>query len=239
MTRRLCTICVRGGSKGVPKKNSRLLNGKPLIAYSIEQAAKSGYFSDIAVSSDSEELLTLAKAAGATILVERPAEMATDVAPKIPVIRHCYLSAEKSSGRTYSVVCDLDATSPLRWVQDIKDAVDLLETKNASNVITGMPARRSPYFNLVEAFPDGTISVSKKLEKPIIRRQDAPKCWDMNASIYVWKSEVLRNSDALFQPGTMLHEMPEERSIDIDTELDFKIVNFIMTERLGSEEAYF
>lgn len=235
MTRRLCTICVRGGSKGVPQKNSRLLNGKPLIAYSVEQAAKSGYFADIAVSSDSDELLALAKDAGATLLVHRPAELATDFAPKIPVIRHCYLAAEKSTGNSYSVVCDLDATSPLRWIEDIRNAVDLLESKKASNVITGMPARRSPYFNLVEAFPDGTISVSKKLEKPVVRRQDAPKCWDMNASIYVWKSEVLLNSDLLFQPGTLLYEMPEERSLDIDTELDFKIVNFIMTERLGSE----
>lgn len=230
MKRRICTICVRGGSKGVPNKNMRLMNGKPLIVHSIEQAKSSQYFDAIAVSSDSQQLLDIAEKNGVNYLIQRPAELATDTAPKIPVIRQCLLAAEKRSGNQYDTICDLDATSPLRSILDIRNAVDLLESREISNVITGTPARRSPYFNLIEQTDNGCIELSKRLEKPVIRRQDAPKCWDMNASIYVWQRGVLISSDYLFHTDTQLYEMPEERSFDIDSELDFRIVEFIMRE---------
>ncbi len=225
----LCTICVRGGSKGVKNKNIKNLNDKPLLAYSIIQAKNSGLFNYIAVSSDSDEILSVAKKWGADLLIERPAYLATDAAAKIPVIRHCVNQVEKQTNDRFEFIVDLDATSPLRDVQDIRNAVKLLKERNVSNVITGMPARRSPYFNLVELGQNGTVSLSKSLDKQIIRRQDAPKCFDMNASIYVWKREILEKSDSLFHEDTLLYEMPEERSIDIDSELDFKFVEYLMT----------
>jgi CMP-N,N'-diacetyllegionaminic acid synthase len=224
---RLCTICARGGSKGVKGKNLRELNGKPLIAFSLLQAKKSELFDHIAVSSDSEEILAAAKQWGADILVRRPAELATDTAPKIPAIRHCVQAAETQTGKTFETLVDLDSTSPLRSVDDIRGAVKLMEETGVSNVITGTPARRSPYFNLVEETDKGSVRLAKALEKPIERRQDAPKCFDMNASIYVWTREVLMNSDKLFQPDTKIFVMPEERSLDIDSELDFTLVEFI------------
>ena len=231
--KRLCSICARGGSKGVKNKNIRNLAGKPLIAYSIEQAKASGLFEYVAVSSDSPQILEVARQFGVDFLIERPAELATDRAAKIPVIRHCFEQVEKLTGETFEVLVDLDATSPLRSVDDIRAAVALLETRNVSNVITGTPARRSPYFNLVEADANGVVGLAKKLEKAIERRQDAPQCYDMNASIYVWRRDVLLQSDVLFQSDTLLHEMPEERSVDIDSELDFEWVEYLMTKKEG------
>lgn len=229
---RICTICARGGSKGIKNKNIRELAGKPLIALSLEQARSSNLFDFIAVSSDSVEILDVARSHGADLLVDRPSELATDTAAKIPVIRHCVEEAEQFFGKRFDVIVDLDATSPLRLVADIQGAVDLLENSNVSNIITAAPARRSPYFNLVELAEDGVVRLSKPLQKPIVRRQDSPQCFDMNASIYVWKRSALFDYPTVFNADTRLFVMPEERSIDIDTELDFEIVGLMMRKRV-------
>jgi N-acylneuraminate cytidylyltransferase/CMP-N,N'-diacetyllegionaminic acid synthase len=228
---RLCTVCARAGSKGVKNKNIRQLLGQPLIVHTIRQARAANVFDAIAVSSDSSEILAAAEAAGADYLICRPDALATDTAPKIPVIRHCVEEAERMSGRTFDTVVDLDATSPLRLPEDIRSAVELCESNGSSNVITAMPSRRSPYFNLVEVSEDGHIALAKKLARPIERRQDAPKTYDMNASIYVWRRSVLAENESLFLDGTRLYVMPEERSIDIDSELDFEIVEMIARKR--------
>lgn len=228
---RLCTICARGGSKGVPNKNLRELAGKPLLAHSIEAARRSGLFELIAVGSDSPDILEVAGRFGADLAILRPAELATDTAAKLPAIRHCAAEAARLSGREFAVTVDLDATSPLRLPADIAGAVALLEDSGCGNVITGMPARRSPYFNLVERGEDGIVRLSKTLDKPIVRRQDAPACFDMNASIYVWRWQVLFDAPGLFQPDTRLFVMPEERSVDIDSELDLRLVALLLAER--------
>ncbi len=229
--RRICTVCARGGSKQVENKNIRELVGKPLIAYTLEQARACNLFDTIAVSSDSSEILDVADEYGADLLVKRPLELALDSSAKLPAIQHCVQYAEKILVKRFGVIVDLDATSPLRVPEDIRGAVSLLEKGDASNVITAAPARRSPYFNLVELGDNGVVRLSKPLKKPINRRQDSPKCFDMNASIYVWKYSVLFESSTLFNAGTRLFEMPEERSVDIDNELDFDIVEFLMKKR--------
>ena len=111
----------------------------------------------------------------------------------------------------------------------------MLEDGNVANVITAMPARRSPYFNMVEVGDDGVPRLSKTLPNRVARRQDAPKCYDMNASIYVWRRDVLMASDSLFHDDTRLYIMPEERSWDIDNELDFQIVECLVKHGVGSE----
>ncbi len=229
---RICTICARGGSKGVENKNIKLLAGKPLIAHSILQAKESGLFDSIAVSSDSSEILEVAKIYGADILVNRPTELATDQAAKLPVIQHCLTEAEEQLGQQFDVIVDLDATSPLRSIKDIQTAISIYEQDiEADNLITGAPSRRSPYFNLVEVDIEGNASLSKMLDTQVIRRQDAPKCYDMNASIYIWRRETLLNSSTVFLDRTVLYEMPEERSIDIDSPLDFEFVSFLAERR--------
>lgn len=229
--KRICTICARGGSKGVKNKNIRPIIDKPLMAYTIEQAKKSGLFEAIAVSSDSELILDIAGKSGVNYLIKRPDELATDQAAKIPVMQHCVKEVEEKSGMLFDIIVDLDVTSPLREVKDIVEAVNLLEKNNVSNVITGTPARRSPYFNLVEVNENGTVELSKKFDIPIVRRQDAPKCYDMNASIYVWNRNTFFNKNGLFNEDTLLYIMPEERSIDVDSELDFKIVEYLLKEK--------
>lgn len=229
---RLCTICARGGSKGIKDKNIRQLLDKPLIAYSVQQAKRCGLFEMIAVSSDSSAILEAAKRYGADLLVERPLDMATDTAAKVPAIRHCVMSAEQHARKRFDVLVDLDATSPLRLPEDIIGSVRLLEVRNVSNVITAAPARRSPYFNLVELGSDGVVRLSKPLPDQVHRRQDAPPAYDMNASIYVWRRDALFEDSPIFRPDTALYVMPEDRSIDIDSELDFRIVELLLSERM-------
>jgi N-acylneuraminate cytidylyltransferase/CMP-N,N'-diacetyllegionaminic acid synthase len=228
---RLCTICARGGSKAVPGKNLAPLRGKPLIAHTLEQARASALFDAIAVSSDSAEILEAARRYGADLLVRRPDELATDAAPKVPAIRHCVQAAERELRREFAVLVDLDATSPLRLPEDIAGAVRLLEESDASSVITGALARRSPYFNLVELDERGVARLSKRLAQPVIRRQDAPRCYDMNASIYAWRRDIFMRDPAVFYDDTRLYEMPPERSVDIDSALDLEIVRILMENR--------
>jgi CMP-N,N'-diacetyllegionaminic acid synthase len=232
----ICTICARGGSKGVVGKNARELLGKPLLAWTIEQAKETGLFEAIAFSSDSDLLLQTALQAGADIAVKRPDAMATDTAPKIPAIRHCLEQAIARTGMTPDVFVDLDVTSPLRLASDIAGAVELLNRSGARSVITGATARRSPYFNLVEERTDGSVGLSKFADPPIVRRQDAPRCFDMNASIYVWRVAPFLENPAVFYPDTRLFEMPEERSVDIDSDLDFTLVELLLRKRLASTE---
>lgn len=230
---RICTITVRGGSKGVPGKNWRELAGVPLYAHSVRHAVDSGLFDRIAVTSDATQVLDTALSFGATDVVVRPAELASDSAGKVPSILHAVLEVERRRGVAFDTVVDLDATSPLREVSDIVGAVELLESSGAESVITGAPAHRSPYFNLVEVDGGtGTVAVSKSLAAGILRRQDAPPTFDMNASVYVWRRDALEVDPRVFYPTTRLFEMPVERSHDIDSELDFEYVGWLL-ERKG------
>jgi CMP-N,N'-diacetyllegionaminic acid synthase len=227
----LCTICARGGSKGVRNKNVRDLHGKPLIAWSVEQAKATGLFAHIVISTDSDEIAGAAERAGAEVFFRRPAELATDTAAKPPVWQHAFLESERHFGTSFTHLVDLDATSPLRVPEDIANAFHQLVRDGNQALITAMPARRSPYFNLVERDAAGRIAPAKKLDRPVVRRQDAPACYDMNASIYVLTREALLGFTSLFTEKTGLYVMPEERSIDIDSEMDWKFVEFVMGER--------
>ena len=227
----LCTICARGGSKGVKNKNIKELNGKPLIAYTIEQAKASGLFEHIVISTDSDDIANIAKQYGAEVFFKRSAEMASDTAGKLDVIKDAFKRSEEYYSKTFDYLIDLDATAPLRDVDDIINSFKQFKENNNDNLITAMPSRRSPYFNLVEQDKNGKVYLSKNLDSAIVRRQDAPKSYDMNASIYIWKRDIILNENSIFLEKTGLYVMPEERSIDIDNELDFKFVEFLMKER--------
>jgi len=226
----LCTICARGGSKGVKNKNIKLIHGKPLIAYTVEQAKKSALFKHIVISTDSDEIANIAKKYGAEVFFKRSNEMASDTAGKLDVIKDAFKRSEDYYDEKYDYLIDLDVTAPLRNVDDIINSFQQFLANNNDNLITAMPSRRSPYFNLVEQDKNGKVYLSKTLDNKIVRRQDAPKSYDMNASIYIWKRDVILNKNNLFLERTGLYIMPEERSIDIDTELDYKFVEFLMKE---------
>lgn len=197
------------------------------MAHSVEQARASDLFAYVAVSSDSAAILDAARAAGADLLIPRPDDLASDAAAKIPVIKHAATFVEAEVGHRFDTLADLDATSPLRIPDDIIGAVSLLEERGVSQVITGMRARHSPYFNLVELNDEGYVSLSKPTTPRVVRRQDAPRCYDMNASVYVWTHEGLFQGEAPFNRDTLLYEMPESRSVDIDSPLDADFVRFL------------
>jgi len=226
----LCSICARGGSKGVKNKNIKHIHGKPLIAYTIEQAKASKLFEHIVISTDSDDIANISKEYGAEVFFKRSAEMASDTAGKLDVIRDAFLRSEEYYNEAYDYLIDLDATAPLRLVDDILNSFTQFLENNNDNLITAMPSRRSPYFNLIEVDKNGTVILSKTLDSSIVRRQDTPKSYDMNASIYIWKRDTILNEKSLFLEKTGLYVMPEERSIDIDSELDYKLVELIMKE---------
>ena len=216
----------------MPGKNVRPLLGKPLIAWSVEHALAAGIFEHVVISTDSDEIAGAASAAGAEVFFRRSPELASDTAAKVPVIRDAFMRSEAHYGQRYEYHVDLDATSPLRLPEDILNALKLFVEKNWDTLLTGMPSRRSPYFNLVEAAGDGLIVLSKKTGRELIRRQDSPRCYDLNASIYIWKRDILLKNDSVLLDNTGIYEMPEERSIDIDSETDFLFVEFLMKRRI-------
>lgn len=232
----LCVIGARGGSKGVKNKNITPIAGKPLLAYTIIQALQSRLFSHIVLSTDSQEIAKVGQEYGAEVFFLRDSALASDDSGKLPAIRDALLRSEAHYKTHFDVIFDLDATSPLRLVSDITQAYEQFVRDDNDILITAAPARKSPYFNLIEVFEDnGTkrVDLSKKPKTPILRRQDSPKCYDMNASIYIWKRDVLLQCDSVFVQNTGLFIMPEERSVDIDTPLDFAFVEF-MLERANS-----
>jgi len=224
----VATICARGGSRGVPRKNIRPLGGRPLIVHTIESACKCPLINRIIVSTDDREIAEIARKAGAEVPFMRPKELAQDDTPKLPVIKHTIQFLELQGYRP-DVVVDLDPTSPLRTEKDIEACIRMVTTGEADNVFSVTRASKSPYFNMVE-ISDGRVKLVKPLDRPAKRRQDTPEVYDMNASIYVWKRDALMNNDTLFLEKTRIYLMPKW-AIDIDDEIDFEFVEYMLGRR--------
>ena len=154
-----------------------------------------------------------------------------DNAGKVPVIRHALKEAEKFYNKFFNIVIDLDVTSPLRVKEDIIKAQKLFKKKNNSNLISITKSKKNPYFNMIEIIK-GSPRLIKKFEKKILARQLAPKVFELNASIYIWKRDFLLSSNNIFNKKTGTYLMPENRSVDIDNELDFQIIEFLMKKKL-------
>ena len=230
MNARLCTICARGGSKGLKNKNIKDFLGKPLIAHTIEIAKESGLFHAIAISSDSDEILTTAKAWGADFVIQRPHELATDTAAKLPAIQHCAKAVQALTAEQFNTFVDLSVTSPLMLPKDIRGAVKLLEEGDAINVVTASLAKHSPYFSLLEPKQDGYAELVKKTGQ-FTCRQDLPPCYGMNGAIYVWAGKTFFDLNEIITDKTLIYEMPQIRSVDIDSELDFTIAALLFSKR--------
>lgn len=237
MVKVLCTICAREGSKGVPSKNIRLIAGKPLIVHTIEQALACSFITKTIVSTDGEEIAQIAREAGAFIPFLRPSELATDDASKGAVLQHAVRFLQEQ-GEKYDFVIDLDPTSPLRTVSDIEAAFHQFLESDANNLYSVTPARRNPYFNMIEVDGRGRPRLCKTLPKEVSNRQMAPPVYDLNASIYIYRTQfLLENPETLHSENTVVYIMPEERSIDIDTPLDFKLVELLLQERQNLAKA--
>jgi len=231
----LIPICARGGSKGVKNKNIRELAGKPLIAYTIDTAKKWGKADKIICSTDSKEIADIAQKYGIEVPFMRPKELATDSSGKIPAVRHALIECEKIYGKKYDIVVDLDVTSPIRTENDLDNCLKVFLEKDADFLLSAVEARKNPYFNMLELSEDGFAEVSKKLPQSFVRRQDAPKVYSANASIYFHKRDFLldkRSNFPLKSKKMALYVMDETASVDIDTEIDFKFVEFLIEKRV-------
>jgi CMP-N,N'-diacetyllegionaminic acid synthase len=222
----VATICARGGSQGLPGKNIRPLAGKPLIAHSIEQALACPRIDAVYVSTDDPEIAEIARLYGAEVPFLRPAELATASAPKLPVVRHL-VEAIEAAGVAVGRIVDLQPTSPLRDRTDIDACLDLLDA-DTDCVITGCIAHANPYFNMVELDEGGHARLSKPLAGDIAGRQMAPPVYAMNGSVYAWHRATL--DKGLWGGRTRLHAMPPERSVDIDTAIDFQLAELLIRE---------
>ncbi len=226
----LGVICARGGSKGVPRKNLRPLGGKPLIAHTIETACQCKWLDRVVVSTDDREIGDVALQYGAEVPFLRPAELATDHAAKWDVWRHLVTTLETTEGYICDVLVDLDPTAPLRTVDDIEASVRLLLAGDADVVFTVCESHKNPYFNMVED-RGGYAELCKTPAQPIVCRQNAPTVYTMNASIYVMWRTFLMERDGLFAGRAKMHVMPPERSVDIDREIDFQFIEFMMRRK--------
>ena len=224
----LCTICMRGGSVGVKNKHIRKINKKSFLDYTISQAKSSVLFDKIVVSTDSKEIQKLSLKSGADYAFIRPKYMAKNYSPKLPVIRNAFQKSEKFYKKKFDILVDLDATSPLRIIKDIKDAYNMFIKNNSPNLISACKSKKNPYYNIVE-YNNKKIQISKKISNKIPdSRQQSPVTYDMNASIYIWKRNIILQTDEIFLRNTSLYIMPENRSIDIDSEFDFKLVKMLI-----------
>jgi CMP-N-acetylneuraminic acid synthetase len=224
-------IFARGGSKGLPQKNTRDFLGKPLIAWSIDHAKSVPRIDRVIVSTDSEEIAAVALAHGAEVPFLRPAELATDTSPEWFAWRHALQYLEDNENYSPEVMVSVPATSPLRHPADIDSCLDEYLKGDVDAVITVCDSHRNPWFNMVKPSTDGYISLVNTPENPIYRRQDAPVVFDMTTVAYVLRPQFVLESFGLFTGRIRAVTVPLSRSTDIDTFLDFEFSEYLMKTR--------
>lgn len=228
----LITICARGGSKGIPGKNIKMMNQQPLIYYTLKTAeafsGKTGNI-DIILSTDDEDIKKTVTQISSETDTEyiRPAFLASDTAGKLEVIVDAKNYAESKYSKTYDYLIDLDVTSPLRNVSDLESALRLLEERpEAYNVFSVSPANRNPYFNMVEEKGNGFFSLCKNGE--FLTRQSAPHVYDLNASFYIFtKAFFNKQYKTVITDKSIVYEVPH-LCFDLDHPIDFEIMSFLM-----------
>ena len=223
-------IGARGDSKGVANKNFRSMLGRPLIDWSLDQLFGCKRIDVVVVSTDCDEIYSHAVSRGALQIGLRPAYLATDTAAKWNVWEHALDASENLVGPAAAFL-DLDCTSPLRLLSDIDSSIDLFFAERPDMVMSCCIARKNPYFNLVEPDETGALRVSKPLVLNVVARQQAPLVYEHAASTYVLSPEYLRRAGGLFEGRVIPFVMPPERCLDIDSELDFRIVEHLLKER--------
>jgi CMP-N,N'-diacetyllegionaminic acid synthase len=225
----LITICARGGSKGIPGKNIKMLNGKPLIYYTIQSAKKFQklFNVDICLSSDSEEIISISSKLGLITKYLRPKNLAQDSTGKIPTIKHALLYYEKLNKKKYDFILDLDVTSPLRTIEDLLISFkEFRENGEAYNIFSVNKANRNPYFNVVEKNKNGFYSLVKK--GSFLSRQSAPSVFDMNASFYFYKRIYFdKKINSSISSKSLVYVMPHI-CFDLDNPFDFDYMDYLL-----------
>lgn len=222
----LAIIPARSGSKGLPDKNIRNLNGKPLMAYSIEAAIDSGCFDEIMVSTDSSQYADIAKGFGAKIPFLRSSESASDTATSWDTVQEV-LERYREMGKEFDSFCLLQPTSPLRTAEDIRRAYKLYLERADFAVVSVCEAEHSPLW--VGQLPESGEFIDFISENAMKRRQDAGIYYRLNGAIYIVNTDRFAGDRFFYKAGSFAYVMPQVRSIDIDNELDFIFAETVMT----------
>lgn len=216
-------IPARGGSKGIPRKNIKLIAGKPLIVWTIEAALRSSLISAVVVSTDDLEIADIARRAGAQVPFMRPSELAQDQTPGLDPVLHALDQLPQ-----YDSVLLLQPTSPLRTTEDIDGCLSLVVQKKAPSVVSVTEAEVHPYW-VYRLNADQTMNRFVDTA-PIARRQDLPPAYALNGAMYFAEANWLRRSGSFVTAETLAYEMSIEHSVDLDTPFDWKFAELLLKE---------
>jgi len=225
--RSIAAVFARGGSKGVPDKNLRILDGRPLITHAIEQALECPGIDRVLVSTDSPEIARTATAAGGEVPWLRPAELSTDTSREWQAWQHLVQwldSRDETPERLLVVPC----TAPLRRVDDLARCLEAADDPDVDIVLTVTPAHRNPWFNMVQIREDGSVGLVIEPATRFHRRQDAPRVFDVGTVAFVADPAFVRSATSLYDGRVRAVEVPAERSLDIDTESDLAFAEFLI-----------
>jgi len=223
-------VCARGGSKGVPRKNLRKLGGRPLAAWSIALARACPLIDRVILSTDDAEIAETAKAFGAEVPFLRPAELARDDSPEWLVWRHALSEMERRCGFAADYLVVLPPTSPFRNVADVEGSLRQLHATGADIVISVTDATRNPYFNMVELDATGEARLCKRPPGGVVRRQDAPKVYDITTVVYSTRADFVQRASGTWEGTVQAVHIPAARALDIDTEMDLQFAEFLLAE---------
>jgi len=226
----ICFIAARGGSKGVPRKNIRLLAGKPLIAHTIESALHSNIFNSVIVSTEDPRIATISKKYGAEVPFIRPKKLATNSASMDDVILHG-IKKIRELGYKFDIIVNRDCTVPFIRNFDIKGSITLLKRKKCDIVCGVYKQHLNPYFNMVEPNPNGILKFSKSLHKKIKNRQDSPTVYQLNGLFTMFVDKLLKYK-RVYMPKMLPYEIPPETGLMIDTEFEFQIAEMIASRKI-------
>lgn len=224
-------IFARGESKGVPGKNIRPLAGKPLLAYSIELARQVHAIDEMFVSTEDQRIGAVARECGATV-IPRPSELAEDDSPEWLAWRHAVDWVLNEKGH-FNLFVSLPATSPLRNIDDVEKCIDRIDD-GTDVVVTMTDTSRSPWFNMLRLTEDDYVELLVQGDQRYTRRQDAPPGFDMSTVAFVARPGFIQQATSVFDGRVKAVRIPEERAVDIDTELDFQIAEWLMEKRLAA-----
>ena len=224
-------IFARAGSKGIPNKNIKSFSGKPLISWAVELALQVRQINEVFISTDSEEIAEIARMAGATVPFIRPSELATDTSPEWHSWQHFIKFLADKDGRLPEVFLSLPATSPLRSTIDVENCLNEFKKGRADFVVGITPSERNPYFNMVKKGEDNQVNLVIQQVEKYSRRQDTPEIFDLTTVCYVGKPSTILTKNSIFEGKVAGVVIPRERAIDIDTELDFQIAEFLFKSK--------
>ncbi len=225
-------IFARGGSKGLPGKNLRPLNGVPLIGHAIRCAKQVPGISRVIVSTDDDDIALVARSEGAEVPFLRPAHLASDTASELGAWRHAVDFVESQPGvAPIDIFVSVPAVCPLRQPGDVARAIDKYRGAKVDIVFTVTPARANPYYTLVELGADGAAHLCKSPPDVLHGRQAAPQVFEIVALAYVTSPAFIRRAERIWDGSNAVIEVPRERAVDIDTETDFMLAEILAARR--------